>query len=172
MTQGYKICPACQNHAPLHAPFCANCGHQYQTQFHHSQAVNQTQAFSGPLLSHQAPVSPAKPGFLTPRDATEWKVAAFWLWLLLALSILAAYAGLRVLGVDLVVLLVFGLIATACGVGLRRLYVYVNYEGRSPLLTFFCVIGLVTVFILTTEYREAMAAKDPPPQATPRSDPM
>lgn len=169
MTQGYKICPACKVQAPIHAPFCANCGHQYRTQF------QQTQAFSSPIPAHPAASAshqPTKPGFLTPRDATEWKVAAFWLWLLLAFSLLTAYAGLRVLGLDLVLLLVFGLIATGCGIGLRRLYVYVNYEGRSPLLTFFCVIGLVVIFILATEHREAMAAKNPPPPAMPRSHRM
>jgi TM2 domain-containing membrane protein YozV len=41
----HKVCPNCQVATHLDAQFCANCGHQFQTQF--TMPPNQTQAFYG-----------------------------------------------------------------------------------------------------------------------------
>jgi len=41
MTQPSKICPACQQPAPLDAQFCLRCGHGFRTQFVPQQTMMQ-----------------------------------------------------------------------------------------------------------------------------------
>lgn len=92
---GYKVCPVCSLQAPLDAQSCAQCGHQYRTQFV-QQASNPTQSFPAQPQQgqqqgvytpgyqpqpYQQPLSPGQPYVQPPqagRFITPWPSHSPW----------------------------------------------------------------------------------------------
>lgn len=73
--QPEKLCPKCNQRAPLDAGFCVNCGHQFRTRF--AAPADQTimapppQAAPAPSYNPTAPIS-------GPLDTTERSVSMAW----------------------------------------------------------------------------------------------
>lgn len=153
-----KICPQCQTTHPLTAPYCA-CGHVFRTQF---VAPNQTQAFAPGSLGAPAPVAQPIQPLKGPRDAFEWKVAAWAQWMLVfMLSVLVYYclrwSGFTPVWLGITFAAVAGLLFSV--VRLRRLYVY-NTHGLTapvPAFVFFLVLALC---IGGWEFREARMIRE------------
>jgi lysylphosphatidylglycerol synthetase-like protein (DUF2156 family) len=115
--QQQKRCPQCGLASPLLAKFCANCGHQFRTDF-----TNRTQMISSPATLVAAPSTPSQSEPVSPLVPLVLSLfALLFLFLdpLIALILSLAtllYAHIRLRGVMAFAVSIAVLVAVTCGV--------------------------------------------------------
>lgn len=158
MTQPQKLCPQCQTPTALQAQVCAQCSHQYRTQF--AAPIHSTQmVLSPPSQTQQFGVHRSTLPAYGPRDQAEWSASCFWFWVWLwfssslcatcllffihALPEATSTTHNAISGGTLVSVFAFGTWATFCAMRLRRLYVYFSAKNRPWYLSATLVVFLV-----------------------------